>query len=69
MVPLEELLTDARRRIEIAEPPGLARADLLDLLAAAARGEVMIIPVALRGLLQVPEAIARIVRAGRRGHG
>jgi len=62
-------LTGAAARIEIAEPPGLARADLLDLLAAAARGEVMIIPVALRGLLQVPEALARIVRAGRRGHG
>ena len=29
----------------------------------------MIIPVALRGLLQVPEALARIVPAGRRGHG
>ena len=49
-------------RIEIAEPPGPAQQDLLDLLAAAARGEVMIIPVALRGLLQVPQALAHIVR-------
>jgi RimJ/RimL family protein N-acetyltransferase len=49
-------------RIEIAEPPESAKQDLLDLLAAAARGEVMIIPVALRRLIQVPEALAHIVR-------
>jgi hypothetical protein len=49
-------------RIEIAEPAGPARQDLLDLLAAAARGEVMIIPLALRLLLQIPEALAHIVR-------
>jgi RimJ/RimL family protein N-acetyltransferase len=49
-------------RVEIAEPPEPARPDLLDLLAAAARGEAMIIPLALRRLLQVPEALAHIVR-------
>jgi RimJ/RimL family protein N-acetyltransferase len=49
-------------RIEIAEPPGPARPELLDLLAAAARGEVMAIPVALRRLIRVPEELARIVR-------
>ena len=49
-------------RIEITEPPGPARADLLDLLAAAARGEVMVIPVVLRRLIRVPEELARIVR-------
>ena len=48
--------------IQIAEPPEPARPDLLDLLAAAARGEAMIIPLALRRLLQVPEALAHIVR-------
>lgn len=46
-------------RIEITEPPGPARADLL---AAAARGEIMVIPVALRRLIRVPEELARIVR-------
>jgi len=49
-------------RVEIAEPPGPARQDLLDLLASAARGEVMVIPAALRRLIQVPEALAHIVR-------
>jgi hypothetical protein len=49
-------------RVEIAEPAEPARPDLLDLLAAAARGEAMIIPLALRRLLQVPEALAHIVR-------
>ena len=49
-------------RVEIAEPPAPARQDLLDLLAAAARGEAMIIPAALRRLIQVPEALAHLVR-------
>jgi hypothetical protein len=49
-------------RIEIAEPPRPARQDLLDLLAAAARGEIMIIPLALRRLIRVPEELAHIVR-------
>lgn len=49
-------------RIEIAEPPRPARQDLLDLLGAAARGEIMIIPLALRRLIRVPEELAHIVR-------
>jgi RimJ/RimL family protein N-acetyltransferase len=49
-------------RIEIAEPPEPTRPDLLDLLAAVARGEIMVIPAALRRVIRVPEEFARIVR-------
>jgi hypothetical protein len=49
-------------RLEITEPPGPSRPDLLDLLAAAARGEIMVIPLALRRLIRVPQELARIVR-------
>jgi len=49
-------------RVEIAEPPRPARQDLLDLLAAAARGDIVGIPVLLRRLIRVPDGLAHIVR-------
>ena len=47
--------------IEIPEPAGEGSAELLNLLAALARGEVIGIPAPFRLLARVPEAIARIV--------
>jgi len=52
-------------RIEIPEPPEPAGQDLLDLLIAAARGQIMIIPAPLRRLICVPDDfpdLAHIVR-------
>jgi RimJ/RimL family protein N-acetyltransferase len=49
-------------RIEIAEPPEPARPDLLGLLAAVARGEIMVVPAVLRRLIRVQEELSRIVR-------
>ena len=49
-------------RIELAEPSRPARPDLLDLLAAAARGDIVSLPVLLRRLVRVPEGLAHIVR-------
>ena len=53
-------------RVEIAEPPGPGPivegpADLVNLLAAAARGEIIGLPAPFRRLARVPEAVARIV--------
>ena len=47
--------------IEIPEPAGEESAELLNLLAAVARGEVIGIPAPFRRLARVPEAFARIV--------
>ena len=47
--------------IEIPEPAGEESAELLNLLAAVARGEVTGIPAPFRRLARVPEAFARIV--------
>lgn len=47
--------------IEIPEPAGEGSAELLNLLAALARGEVIGIPAPFRRLARVPEAFARIV--------
>ena len=49
-------------RVEIAEPPRPAGQDLLDLLTAAARGDIVGIPVLLRRLTRVPDGLAHIVR-------
>jgi RimJ/RimL family protein N-acetyltransferase len=49
-------------RVELAEPPGQTGLDLLDLLIAAARGEVVIIPAPLRQLIRVPDGFSHIVR-------
>ena len=51
-------------RIEIAEhePPRQAGQDLLDLLTAAARGDIVGIPVLLRRLIRVPDEFTHFVR-------
>ena len=49
-------------RVELAEPPRQAGPDLLDLLTAAARGDIVGLPVLLRRLIRVPEGLAHIVR-------
>jgi RimJ/RimL family protein N-acetyltransferase len=52
-------------RVELAEPPRSprpVRPDSLDLLAAAARGDIIGLPVLLRRLIRVPEGLAHIVR-------
>jgi RimJ/RimL family protein N-acetyltransferase len=49
-------------RIEIAEPPRQTGQDLLHLLIAAARGDVVSLPVLLRRLISVPDEFAHIVR-------
>jgi len=49
-------------RVEIAEPPPQAGQDLLDLLTAAARGDIVSPPVLLRRLIRVPDELAHIVR-------
>ena len=49
-------------RVELAEPPRQAGPDFLDLLTAAARGDIVGLPVLLRQLIRVPEGLAHIVR-------
>jgi hypothetical protein len=49
-------------RVELAEPPRPPAPDVLDLLAAAARGDIVSLPVLLRRLIRVPEGLAHIVR-------
>jgi RimJ/RimL family protein N-acetyltransferase len=49
-------------RVELAEPPRPASPDVLDLLTAAARGDLVSLPVLLRALIRVPEELAHIVR-------
>jgi RimJ/RimL family protein N-acetyltransferase len=49
-------------RIEIGEPSQQSQQQLLDLLVAAARGEIVVIPVPLRRLIQVSGEFAHIVR-------
>jgi GNAT superfamily N-acetyltransferase len=48
-------------RIEIGEPTPQAQQDLLELLTAAARGEIVGVPGPLRRLIQAQEAVAQIV--------
>jgi RimJ/RimL family protein N-acetyltransferase len=49
-------------RVELAEPSRPVRPDILDLLAAAARGDIVGLPVLLRRLIRVPEGLAHVVR-------
>jgi hypothetical protein len=49
-------------RVEIAEPPQQAGQVLLDLLTAAARGDIVSLPILLRRLIRVPDELAHIVR-------
>ena len=49
-------------RVELAEPPRQAAPDFLELVAAAARGDILGLPVLLRQLIRVPERLAYIVR-------
>ena len=49
-------------RVELAEPPRQSGPDLLDLLRAAARGDIVGLPVLLRRLVGMPEGLAHIVR-------
>jgi RimJ/RimL family protein N-acetyltransferase len=49
-------------RVEIAEPPRQTRPDLLDLLTAAASGQIVSISDPLRRLIRVPEEFPHIVR-------
>jgi RimJ/RimL family protein N-acetyltransferase len=49
-------------RVEIAEPPQPPAPDLLALLFAAARGEIVSLPVLLRRLVRVPEEVTHIVQ-------
>ena len=48
--------------VELAEPSRQPGPDLLDLLTAAARGDIVSLPVLLRRLIRVPEGLAHIVR-------
>ena len=49
-------------RVELAEPPRQPGPDLLSLLIAAARGDIVVLPVLLRRLVRVPEGLAHVVR-------
>jgi RimJ/RimL family protein N-acetyltransferase len=49
-------------RVELAEPPRQPGPDLLGLLIAAARGDIVVLPVLLRRLVRVPEGLAHVVR-------
>jgi RimJ/RimL family protein N-acetyltransferase len=49
-------------RVELAEPPRQPAPDILALLTAAARGDIVSLPVLLRRLIRVPEELAHIVR-------
>jgi RimJ/RimL family protein N-acetyltransferase len=49
-------------RVELAEPSRRPGPDFLDLLAAAARGDIVSVPVLLRRLIRVPQGLAHMVR-------
>jgi DNA-binding transcriptional LysR family regulator/RimJ/RimL family protein N-acetyltransferase len=49
-------------RVELGEPSGQAHPDLLDLLTAASRGDIVSFPVLLRRLIRVPDGLTHIVR-------
>jgi RimJ/RimL family protein N-acetyltransferase len=49
-------------RVEMAEPPQQPSPDLLGLLLAAARGEILGLPVLLRRLVRVPDELTHIVQ-------
>jgi GNAT superfamily N-acetyltransferase len=58
----ESLGTVVENRIELAEPSPQRQAEFLDLLAAAARGEIVSIPAPLRQLFKAYGDIGEIVR-------
>jgi hypothetical protein len=49
-------------RVELAETSRQTGPDLLGLLIAAARGDIVVLPVLLRRLIRVPEGLAHVVR-------
>jgi RimJ/RimL family protein N-acetyltransferase len=49
-------------RVELAEPSRQAHPNLVDLLTAAARGDIVSLPVLLRRLIRVPEGLVHVVR-------
>jgi RimJ/RimL family protein N-acetyltransferase len=49
-------------RVELVEPSRQPAPDILELLAAAARGDIVSVPVLLRRLIRVPRGLAHIVR-------
>ena len=49
-------------RVELAEPSRQPAPDVFALLTAAARGDIVSLPVLLRRLIRVPEELAHIVR-------
>ena len=49
-------------RVEITEPSRHTGQDLLNLIKAVARGDIVAIPVLLRQLVRVPDGLAHIVR-------
>jgi hypothetical protein len=49
-------------RVEIEGPPEQSTPDLMDLLLAAARGEIVSLPVLLRRLIRVPEEVSHIIQ-------
>jgi RimJ/RimL family protein N-acetyltransferase len=49
-------------RVELAEPSRQPGPNFLDLLTAAARGDIVSLPLLLRRLIRVPEGLAHIVR-------
>jgi RimJ/RimL family protein N-acetyltransferase len=64
---LGEVQTESRgavvtARVELAEPSRPAAPHFLDLLTAAARGDIVGLPLLLRRLIRVPEGLAHIVR-------
>ncbi len=64
-VETESLGAVVTARVEIAEPPRRTGQGFLDLLAAAARGDIVSIPVLVRRLIRIPDEfpyLAQIVR-------
>jgi RimJ/RimL family protein N-acetyltransferase len=61
-VETEQLGPVVTARVEIAEPPQPSTQDLLDLLVAAARGEILSLPVLLRRLIRVPDEVPHSLR-------
>jgi len=49
-------------RVELAEPAGQPTLDVPGLLLAAARGDIVVLPVLLRRLIRVPEGLAHVLR-------
>lgn len=61
-VETETLGTVVEAHIEISEPAEVGSAELVNLLVAAARGEITGIPAPFRRLARAPDVFARVVR-------